>query len=138
MRKSGKHSYLVLYLILSLVGLMIGATLAPEPAGRVSAQVVGPNWSVTGSLNKDRAWHTATLLRSGKVLVVGGIQYQGPERILKSAELYDPTTGKWTETGSLNAIRRWDYTATLLADGRVLVAGGDYDPNVSHHTAEIY
>src|SRR5262245_24522918 len=74
MRKSGKRSYHVLYLILALVGLMIGAILAPEPAERVSAQVVGPNWSVTGSLNKARVGHTATLLRNGKVLVAGGIE----------------------------------------------------------------
>src|SRR5262245_17051925 len=115
MWEPGKHTYRLLCLILALVGLMIGAPLAPEPAGRVSAQVVGPDWSVTGSLNKARVGHTATLLRNGKVLVAGG--HRDPITGRATAEIYDPATGKWTETGSLNT-PRLGHIATLLADGR--------------------
>ena len=95
MRKLSKHIYRLLCPILVLVGLLIGAIFVPEPAARVSAQVVGSNWSVTGSLNKARHGHTATLLRNGKVLVVGGSQYDAQYDggvLLKSAELYDPAT----------------------------------------------
>src|SRR5262245_6794310 len=121
MRKPGKHTYRLLCLILALAGLMIGATLAPEPAGRISAQVVSPRSIATGNLNIARRLHTATLLLNGKVLVTGGID--NAIATLNSAELYDPATGRWSVTGSLNALRI-RHTATLLADGKVLVAGG--------------
>jgi len=76
--------------------------------------------------------HTATLLSNGKVLVAGG--YNGSW--LSSAELYDPSTGTWTATGSMNT-GRTAHTATLLPNGKVLVAGGwNAFASVSH--AELY
>ncbi len=67
-------------------------------------------------------YHTATLLPNGKVLVAGG--FNGGFTILTSAELYDPASGSWTATGSLNTARAY-HTATLLPNGKVLVAGGN-------------
>jgi hypothetical protein len=86
----------------------------------------------TGSMGSVAGYHTATLLRNGKVLVVRG----------KSAERYDPSAGTFTPTGPMAFVRWSGFTATLLRDGRVLVAGGrnrggdeGADPS---QTAELY
>jgi N-acetylneuraminic acid mutarotase len=96
-------------------------------------------WSTTGNLNTSRAFHTATLLPNGKVLVAGGFTCGPPPQIcsdISSAELYDPATGTWTSTSSLNAARR-GLTATLLSSGKVLVVGGAFANN-ELNTAELY
>jgi hypothetical protein len=86
-------------------------------------------WRPAGDLNEARSSHTATLLPGGRVLIVGGEGIPDPElgaysgRVLKSAELYDPTAAAWTHTSSLNGARM-RHTATLLDDGSVLVVGG--------------
>jgi hypothetical protein len=66
-----------------------------------------------------RVSHTATLLRDGRVLIVGG---RG-EKVNAVAEIFDPKTLRFTPTGSLRTAR-YKHTAGLLPDGRVLVAGG--------------
>ena len=89
-----------------------------------SAELYDPatgTWSATGSLTEFRGFSpTATLLGSGKVLVVGGFGGVAP---LSSAEIYDPIAGTWAATGS-TAAGRDRHTATLLPSGKVLVAGG--------------
>src|SRR5439155_1527230 len=94
------------------------------------------NWTVTGSLNDGRLLHTATLLFDGRVLVAGGWPDHTNHGPLSSAELYNPATGTWTRTSSL-AIARQDHTATLLANGKVLVAGGANDTAILA-SAELY
>jgi N-acetylneuraminic acid mutarotase len=94
-------------------------------------------------MTTNRSSHTATLLPNGKVLVVGGTVQSGFfPTTLGTAELFDPVAGTWTPTGSLN-VPRSGHTATLLANGKVLVAGGSiYDINTFTSTnmpsAEIY
>jgi N-acetylneuraminic acid mutarotase len=96
----------------------------------LSAELYDPfarTWMATGAMSQARAWHAATLLTDGRVLVVGGMESTdvgvgGYDR-LASAELYDPDTGTWTATADMTKARD-GHTATLLPDGWVLVAGG--------------
>lgn len=91
----------------------------------------------TGSMADARVGHTATLLRDGRVLVVGGADLADGIGNLATAETYDPTTGRFTRTGSMTHGRA-DHTATLLGDGRVLIAGGYGGGTLPLASAELY
>jgi hypothetical protein len=84
----------------------------------------------TGNMTTPRQGHNALLLNTGKVLIVGGETTGGPV----SAELFDPDSGTFTATGPLPGAAGETDTATLLADGRVLIVtyysglAGLYDP----------
>jgi hypothetical protein len=106
-----------------------------------SAELFDPatgKWTSTGAMTTSRCYHTATLLPNGKVLVAGGATQTGFSSITASAELYDPTTGTWTKTGTMTTARGY-HVAVLLANGKVLVAGGGINSSaVITSASEIY
>jgi hypothetical protein len=87
-------------------------------------------------MSTTRFGHTATLLPNGKVLIAGGSIYHSDSGYLASAEVFDPASNTFSIVGSMASPRRY-HTATLLHDGRVLVAGGS-NVNGSLATAEEY
>lgn len=123
--------------------VLVTGGASPSGLGQVlqnSSELFDPateNWTPTGSLSTRRFTPAVVLLPSGWVLAAGGGGYvAGIAESLSSAELYNPTTGTWIPTGSM-AYGRAEHTATLLANGLVLVTGGTrlnapselYDPN---------
>jgi large repetitive protein len=93
----------------------------------------------SGSLTGARFNHTATLLPNGMVLIAGGDSDNssgfdsGP---VSTAELYNPATGQFSTTTELMTTVRDGATATLLNNGKVLIAGGVIGTGTK--TAEIY
>ena len=85
--------------------------------------------------------HSLTQLADGRVVVLGGDVSDpgtGAVSISDGGELYDPLTQSFTDLGAVLTHPRSTHTATLLADGRILLAGG-YDATVTvTSTAEIY
>lgn len=89
-------------------------------------------------MRSPRAAHTASLLPSGAVLVVGGCTVDGCELDERGAstELFQPASGRFV-AGPRLAAPRVGHTATVLADGSVLIAGGWDGPSVTGR-AEVY
>ena len=79
------------------------------------AAVLAAAWLGVGCGGTRLREHTATLLPSGKVLIVGDGTGAG-------AKVYDPSAGTFVATHVCTA--RKGHTATLLPDGKVLIAGG--------------
>jgi len=118
-------------------GVLAAALLMATAWGpRQLVAMAGPGSLVaTGSMGTQRSGHSATLLTDGSVLVAGGaycvyIRDGGGcdvEISLARAEIYHPDIETWSDTGSM-AISRIGQSATRLSNGKVLVAGGFYEP----------
>ncbi|MEU7005172.1 DUF6603 domain-containing protein [Streptomyces sp. NPDC046332] len=99
----------------------------PFRAGSLdTAEIYDPatdRWTPVAPMPGGRSRHRAVLLATGKVLVLGGTSGPRYHAGFRNAAAYDPRADTWASTGGL-ASGRWDFTALLLADGRVLAAGG--------------
>ena len=112
-----------------IVGGTPNKTGAPEGTSPclTSAEIFDPTsnaFKATGHMAEARCGHAAALLADGRVLVTGGGAVYGDPTPFASAEIYDPRTGKFSPTGPM-AVARIGQTETRLADGRILVAGGN-------------
>jgi hypothetical protein len=149
-------------LLLAAVVLQDGKTLLTGGEFSASPCGEGGNWfssasatlfdssdasfSATGNMSTSRLTHTATLLTSGQVLIAGGAEVKttcnrgfGKSTFpsLASAELFEPTTGTFAPTGNMSTARA-GHTATLLANGKVLVVGGVDAMGNTLSTAELF
>ena len=87
----------------------------------VSQRADAQTFQTNTPMHSARGYHSATLLQSGKVLLVGG--FDSNTHVITNAETFDPSSGTWTAIAGLHMARA-AHTATLLADGQVLIAGG--------------
>src|SRR5580700_9263306 len=106
----------------------------PAPKVEISAGSSAGSLMPASPMLEPRSAHSATLLPNGKVLIAGGMRRN--QDFYKSAELYDPATGKFQSTGEMNT-RRVGHIAVLLGSGKVLVAGGWVDQGGTD-SAELY
>jgi hypothetical protein len=81
-------------------------------------------FTLAARMTEKRADHTATLLEDGRVLLTGGSDARhSPIQISATAEIYDPTTDRFTATGKMSIVR-FKHSAERLSDGRVILIGG--------------
>jgi len=118
-----------------------GSSIATEKATPTATAKPGHTYAgtftPTGQMAEARDSFTSTLLNDGRVLVAGGSTPSGTSwATAASAEIYNPKTGTFGATGDMTSPRE-GHTATLLADGRVLITGG-LDGATHLTSAEIY
>jgi hypothetical protein len=94
-------------------------------------------FTLTGSMNAARTASTATLLNNGTVLIAAGASDDNLDFPLASSEIYDPTTGAFTLTGTMVTARA-NSAATLLNNGSVLIAGGNVANTTATASAEMF
>jgi large repetitive protein len=140
------------FVVGNTTAVRFAATATPLPSGLVlvtggnnssaggtttnSAEVFNPAtalFTATGNMVAARAFHTATLLSGGTVLIAGG---ENGTQISSTAELYDLTSGTFTATGNMTMTRQ-GHTATPLPSGSVLIAGGQTSTGPTN-SAELY
>ncbi len=99
---------------------------------------VGNTTTATGVLNHARAYHESVTLTDGRTLVSGGesTTYATPVGIV-GCELYDPSLGTWSNTGSM-AVPRACHRTVKLNDGRIMALGGMTTASVATTSVEVF
>jgi uncharacterized protein YjbI with pentapeptide repeats len=137
---AGPASYVVPVTNIALGGASAGNYVLTSTTGSSNAKIL-PSFATSGisSMLRERAFHSATLLPSGKVLIVGGTAL--PTSATVGAEVYDPVTKTFSATATNLPNRDARNTATLLGTGKVLIVGGTqttaalYDPATNAFTS---
>jgi Domain of unknown function (DUF1929)/Carboxypeptidase regulatory-like domain len=114
-----------------------GADPPTATAEVIDLNAVLPAWNFTGSMHFPRRQHNAVILPDGRVLIVGGSSAGGFDTSTSPVlptEMWDPATGQFTVMASIATYRGYHSVALLLADGRVLSAGG----NVGGPNAQLF
>jgi hypothetical protein len=122
--------------------LVVGGGDPPQASAEViDLNAANPSWRTVASMSVARRHHTSTLLPDGTVLVTGGTAGAGhnnPDAPTLSAELWDPATEAWTTLASGTVPRLYHSAALLLADGRVVVMGGERGADDVEPAVEIF
>ena len=90
-------------------------------------------WADVAAMSAPRIEAHAVPLADGRILVTGGTDTVSGTRALTSTEIYDSSVDRWSAAGDL-AVGRKDGRAVLLADGTVLLIGGDDSYNTEGDT----
>lgn len=117
---------------------VIGGSDPPTATSEIiDLNAATPAWKFTSSMHFPRRQHNAVILPDGKVFIVGGSKGGGFDTSsspVLPTEMWDPATGQFTVMASIAVYRGYHSTALLLADGRVLSAGG----NVGGPNAQLF
>jgi len=117
---------------------VIGGSDPPTATSEIiDLNAATPVWKFTASMHFPRRQHNAVILPDGKVFIVGGSKAGGFDTSTSPVlptEMWDPATGQFTVMASIAVYRGYHSTALLLADGRVLSAGG----NVGGPNAQVF
>lgn len=124
--------------------LIAGGNASGDNDQLTTAEIYDPAtglFTPTGSMHTRRSAFTAVMLKDGRVLVAGGLSGgQYPYRIVEAtAEIYDPESGRFSETGNME-FPRYKQGAALLPDGKVLIAGGSNEigRQITYSSTEIF
>jgi Galactose oxidase, central domain len=107
-----------------------------SPTGAALYDSGTETFAATGDMVTGHVLGTATQLPDGSVLMAGSFTFGTFPVSRANAEIYGPVTGTFTATGNMMA--RSLHTATLLNNGKVLIAGGNAGVNLSLSQAELY
>ncbi len=122
------------------------ATGAANNAFTIDLNGSVPDIRATGSMAHRRKFHQLIPLPTGEVLVVGGntsgAKFEDVGSVMEP-EIWNPATGQWRGMANMAVPRDYHSTAMLLADGRVITAGGGYHPSNpnrqgNHQDAQIF
>lgn len=112
--------------------IMIAGGGAPtRTVETINIKATSPKWTYAAPMITKRRHANSTLLPTGEVLITGGTQGNADQgdQAVKFADIWNPTTNKWTRLSANTVFRGYHSTALLLPDGRVLSAGGERSEN---------